>query len=812
MKSNFTRACAEVLDASLREARQTGCTYIGSEHLLLALLGKEDCSAARLLYARGADAGSIRRAVAQSAGNTAPRTLLPGDMTPKVRKIIECADRAAAVYGQDCIGTEHLLMALLEDDGCAAVRLLDASGVNPSDVRSDLSAYLGSIAELSRPPREENRKASGSPPPLPRTEREGEDRNVLKKYGRDLTALAAAGRLDPVIGRDGETARVIRILCRRQKNNPCLIGSPGVGKTAVVEGLAQAVAAGEVPDLLEGKRIIVLDLPAMIAGAKYRGEFEERMKSVMTCLRGEPDVLLFIDEIHTIVGAGAAEGAVDAANILKPALARGEIRIIGATTPDEYRKHIEKDAALERRFQPVTVPEPSPETAVEILRGLRSRFEAHHGLEISDGALTAAVRLSRRYIPERFLPDKAIDLLDEAAAEKRLSVRRGAARSSPLSRALGEAVRQKEAALEEMNFARAAQMRDEELRIRKELEESEKTPAPDISGRPTLTAEDVARTLSAQSGIPVPSGDAACPTDLREKLKERIFGQDRAVDAVCAALDRSFAGLSPQDRPIGSFIFAGPAGVGKTEFCRVLARELFGRADALIRMDMSEYAEKHSVSRLIGAPPGYVGFETAGQLTEKVRRRPYAVVLLDEIEKAHPDVFDLLLPLLEDGTLTDAAGRRADFRNTVIILTCNCGAESPKPFGGIGFSSAAPDAEGSTQAALKRVFRPEFLDRVDETIVFAPLGEAEMAKICRKMLEDVCARAGERGVRVSFTERAVQCLCAMRADGAGARPLRRAVTSRVETPLAERIGNADAARGASFVIDANSDCKKIEIL
>jgi ATP-dependent Clp protease ATP-binding subunit ClpC len=778
MKSKFTQKAQNTLNNALFIAKELGHSYIGSEHLLLGLLGEQDSAAYKLLYARGADTDKIKNAVAELGGGEAT-SLMPSDMTPRTKKIIEASSDISARYSHGYIGTEHLLLAIIEERDCVAVRLLESAGVRTQDVRSDIAAFLESISDLpaaSRlPARKSKQKHESSTP-------------TLLKYGRDITAAAAQGKIDPIIGRDAETERVIQIVCRRRKNNPCLIGEPGVGKTAVAEGLAQRISDGNVPDMLENKKIVSLDISSMIAGAKYRGEFEERMRSVMEEIEKNPEVILFIDEIHTIIGAGAAEGAVDASNILKPALARGEIQIIGATTLEEYRKHIEKDAALERRFQPVFVGEPTEAETLAILRGLRDKYEAHHRLKISDEALMSAISLSVRYVNDRFLPDKAIDLIDEAAAGKRILTNYTPKDIKELENRLHFIVHEKEEAIGNQNFERAAALRDEEKRTRTEYEnlvvsyDSKKRDECDA----VLSPEDIAEAVTRWTGIPVSSitqKEGKQLSNLATDLKKSIIGQDTAVDAVVSAIIRGRSGLASPHRPIGSFIFCGNSGVGKTAFCRALARELFGTENSLLRFDMSEYMEKHSISRLIGSPPGYVGYGDGGQLTEKVRRKPYSVVLFDEIEKAHPEIMNLLLQLLEDGQLTDAQGRIVNFRNTVVIMTSNIGGKIENS-GTIGFTSTAETSEGKKRArrALSEVFRPEFLDRVDEIIYFPPLSEDSLMKICYGMLDELSARAALRGIKLDFEKTAVRFLCT-RAASNGARDLRRQISALIENPL-----------------------------
>ncbi len=800
MKSKFTQKAQNTLNNALTIAKELGHGYIGSEHLLLGLLGERDSAAYKLLYARGADADKLKNAVAELGGGEAT-ALIPSDMTPRTKKIIEASSDISARYSHGYIGTEHLLLAIIEERDCVAVRLLESVGVRTQDVRSDIAAFLESVSELpgvSRLPARKAHKKQESATP------------TLLKYGRDLTAAAAQGKIDPIIGRDAETERVIQIVCRRRKNNPCLIGEPGVGKTAVAEGLAQRISEGNVPDMLEDKRIISLDISSMIAGAKYRGEFEERMRTVMEEIEKNPNVILFIDEIHTIIGAGAAEGAVDASNILKPALARGEIQLIGATTLEEYRKHIEKDAALERRFQPVAVGEPTEDETLDILRGLRDKYEAHHRLKISDEALRAAVSLSVRYVSDRFLPDKAIDLIDEAAAGKRILSDYTPQDIRELEGRLHAVIHDKEEAIGNQDFERAATLRDQEKAIRSEYEklvishDNERGKELDA----VVGYAEIAEAVTRWTGIPVSAiteKEGKRLSELAADLKKVIIGQDGAVDALAAAITRGRSGLASPHRPIGSFIFCGNSGVGKTALCRALARELFGAESALLRFDMSEYMEKHSVSRLIGSPPGYVGYGDGGQLTERVRRKPYSVVLFDEIEKAHPEIINLLLQLLEDGQLTDSQGRSVSFRNAVVIMTSNVGSKS-NTSSSIGFinSKSSAEDEGRVRRALSEAFRPEFLDRVDEIIYFPPLSEESLIKICYGMLDELISRAASRGITLDFEKEAVRHIC-LQADNKGARNLRRQISVLVENPLAALLleGADDTDEKISVRLDAD---------
>ena len=784
MNNRFTQKAQTALNLSLRTASEMGHTYIGSEHLLLGLIKEQTGVAAHYLTERGATLEKIEEAVTQMAGVGSPTSVSAADMTPRTKNIIETSLYESQRGGQDYIGTEHLLLALLGERDCVAVRILENLGISTSDIRSDITAFLtNSNAE----------KGTGGRFGLGRN---GEPKSsldsapTLKSYGRDLTASAREGKIDPIIGRDNETERVIQILSRRTKNNPCLIGEPGVGKTAVVEGLAQRIVAGNVPENLRDKTIVTLDIASMIAGAKYRGEFEERFKNVMEEVRKDTSLILFIDEIHTIIGAGAAEGAVDAANIIKPALARGEMQVIGATTISEYRKHIEKDAALERRFQSVMVGEPSKEEAILILRGLRDKYEAHHKLKIADDAIDAAVNLSVRYIADRYLPDKAIDLVDEAASRLRIRTRTSPPDLKELEDKLDSLSKEKEEAISAQEFERAARLRDDEQKIKTEFEEKktawERT---QDSSDQTVTASDIADVVTQWTGIPVNrllEEESEKLLHLDALLRSRVIGQDEAVESVARAIRRGRMGLKDPRRPVGSFIFMGPTGIGKTELAKALAEVMFGDRNAMIRLDMSEYMEKHSVSKLIGSPPGYVGFEEGGQLTERIRRKPYSVVLFDEIEKAHPDVFNVLLQVLEDGVLTDSQGRHVDFRNTVVILTSNVGAGELNAAKSLGFTAEAVANDRETQksrmmTALKSTFRPEFLNRIDDIIVFNSLQRADIERIASLMLEDVAHRITELGVSIDFDASVASLLAEQGFDPTyGARPLRRAVVRLVE--------------------------------
>lgn len=746
--ARFTERASGAIAAARDAAASLGHSYIGTEHLLLGIAAETEGLGARLLSGQGLDMASLTRLVAAEMGSGAPGAPEQG-LTSNAAAAIERAAEEARRLGQGYVGTEHLLLGVLRLPDCAAVRLLNASGRAPDTIYTEILDLFGSPE--SRPGRQESgRSQAPFRPPYRRAET-----RVLDQYSRDLTLIAGGGGADPVVGREREISRVIQILSRRTKNNPVLVGEPGVGKTAVAEGLARRVARGEVPDTLKNRRIVTLDLASMLAGTKYRGDFEDRVKCIIKEVQRAGDVIVFIDELHTIVGAGSAEGAIDAANILKPALGRGEIQVIGATTPEEYRKHIEKDAALERRFQPVDVPEPDEACCVRMLRALRGSLETHHGLQITDEAISAAVRLSVRYICDRFLPDKAIDLLDEAASHVRLE-------SGP-------------------------------------------------QARQTVEASDVADVVSAWTVVPasaISEPESERLLRLEEALHRRVIGQDEAVSAVARAIRRGRVGLSDPRRPMGSFIFLGPTGVGKTELCRALAEAVYGDRDALIRLDMSEYMEKHAVSKLIGSPPGYVGYGEGGQLTERVRRRPWSVVLFDEIEKAHEDVYNLLLQIMEDGRLTDSAGRRADFRSTIVVMTSNIGAKAiteDRP--ALGFSGAPRDGDGAVKEAvmaeLRRTFRPEFLNRVDDTIVFRRLSREDVRQIARGMTEAVCGRMRELGVELRVTDEALDLLAERGFDPAyGARPLRRQISALLEDPAADAILTGRAAPGDRLIATA----------
>ena len=791
----FTPSALGAIRLAQEHAAKLGHSYVGSEHLLLGLASQEFCPASRLLREAGADSQTLRTAIAQLVGTGVPGHTLHQGLTPQCCQIIQQAAVECRRLHQGAVSSEHLLLGLLREPSSSAVQLLSDCHVDGSKLYQAVCASLGGEDTPIRSFR------SREP------ERTSGDTRQLDQCARDLTRMAAGGLLDPVIGREEELQRVIQILSRRTKHNPALIGEPGVGKTAVVEGLALAIADGTAPAHLLGKRICALDLSAMVAGTKYRGEFEEKLRHVLQEVRRAGNVILFIDELHTIVGAGSAEGAIDAANILKPALSRGEIQVIGATTLDEYRRYIEKDSALERRFQPVTVREPSREQTLTILRGLRDRYEAHHHLTITDQALEAAVDLSIRYLPQRFLPDKAIDLVDEAASQARLSARSLPPELRTLEERAIQAGRQLALAIRKQDFEEAAMLRDAEGDFRRELEEGkrrwQKKQAPRLVGE-----EHIRAVLSQWTGVPVCSPDEAdrrALLTLENSLCQDLLGQDPAARTVAKAIRRSRLGLKDPRRPVGCFLLLGPTGVGKTQLCRSLARILFGSEDALLRYDMSEYMEPHSVSRLIGSPPGYVGHEEGGQLTERVRRKPWSVVLLDELEKAHRDIWSILLQVMEEGVLTDAQGRKTDFRNTVLVMTSNLGARHFHQKSRLGFSSGQEaDRAALEQAVLdeaKRTFAPEFFNRLDAALVFHPLDGPTLAAITQQLLDQTRARLSALGISLQVEEDAVELLAqAGRSQDYGARPLRRAISSQVEDPAADLILEGHLNRGDTLYV------------
>lgn len=778
--SYFTQKANEALNLAIKAAEELGHNYVGSEHILLGLVNEEAGIAYTLLDGKGITTDSIRNFIKENVGYGEPTRLSPDDFTPRSKRVIDRAFKIAQGTLHSFVDTEHLLMALMQEGDSYAVKYINSRGIDEEQLFDELVSMIGK----SNPQNASPRKPKGSKSKTP----------TLDGFGRELTSLAKEGKIDPVIGREEEIQRVIQILSRRTKNNPCLIGEPGVGKTAIAEGLALKIVKEEVPELLFGKKIVALDLTSMVAGTKYRGDFEERIKKAMDEVKNAKDVILFIDEVHTIMGAGAAEGATDAANILKPSLARGEIQVIGATTIDEYRKNIEKDAALERRFQPVMVGEPTEEEAIAILKGLRDKYEAHHKVKISDSAIENAVKMSARYIADRYLPDKAIDLIDEAASRVRLKAYTVPDNLKEMEKELKSLEEEKSSAVRAQSFEQAAEIRDKEKSLKTLLNE-EKEKWKNLSSHQVkeITTEDIASVVSSWTGIPatqITKEESERLLNLESILHERIVGQSKAVSGVARAIRRGRAGLKNPKRPIGSFIFLGPTGVGKTELCKALAETMFGDEEAIIKLDMSEYMEKHTVSKLIGSPPGYVGFDEGGQLTEKIRRKPYSVVLFDEIEKAHPDVFNMLLQILEDGVLTDSQGRKVSFKNSVIIMTSNVGASKiTDPKGALGFGDNKNENENIERLVtedLKKTFKPEFLNRIDEIIVFNQLDKNDIEEIAKRMLNAVKKQMSELGYELEFTQGAVSAIADASFDKAyGARPLRRAIQTRIEDRLSE---------------------------
>ena len=801
--TGFTEKANKSLNAAVKAAEDLGHTYIGSEHILLGLLSDTSTVAGAVLAAHNITYADIEEELKRSIGVGVPTELQPDDFTPRSKNILETSVAFARQMGQQLVGTEHVLLAIAREGSCSATLLLRRAGVSMQDIVNDVSkALMGGTANAGT-----DNKDGGK-----------EKESMLSQFGRDLTKLAKDGKIDPVIGRQKEIERVIQILSRRTKNNPCLIGEPGVGKTAIAEGLALKIVSGEVPELLKDKKIYSLDLTGMVAGTKYRGDFEERIKKVIDEVKNAKDVILFIDEVHTLIGAGSAEGAADAANILKPSLARGELQIIGATTIEEYRKHIEKDAALERRFQPVMVDEPSQEEAIEILKGIKDKYEAHHKVKITDEAIESAVKLSTRYIGDRYLPDKAIDLIDEAASRVRLRSYTAPSDLKELEDKKKSVEAEKLSAVNAQEFERAAALRDEERKLDKEIKDKKEN-WHDMAGKShdEVTPADIADIVSSWTGVPVTqlsTEESDRLLHMEDELHRRIVGQDEAVEAVSRAIRRGRVGLKDPKKPIGSFIFLGPTGVGKTELCKALAAAMFGDENAMIRLDMSEYMEKHTVSRLIGSPPGYVGYDEGGQLTEKVRRKPYSVVLFDEIEKAHPDVFNMLLQILDDGVLTDGQGRRVDFKNCIIIMTSNVGAklisQKQKAF---GFAAGAKELEqnekeikDAVMGELRNTFRPEFLNRVDDIIVFQRLTKENIKEIASRLLAVLQKRVEDMGIEVTFSDEAVSKIADAGFDDVyGARPLKRAIQSRIEDALSEEMLKGNVKKGGKYICNVKDD-------
>ena len=802
----FTERAKKVLVYAQDEATRFNHTYIGTEHLLLGLLREGDGIAAKALGNLGVELNKVRSAVEFIIGRGEKVVVQDINLTPRAKRVIELAVEEARRLGHNYIGTEHLLLGLVREGEGIAAGVLESLGVNLEKVRAQVVRVVSQgTAETKRPGRSQRRKSSSTP--------------VLDSLGIDLTAAARRDELDPVIGRADEIDRVIHILSRRTKNNPALVGDPGVGKTAIVEGLAQKIVAGDIPESLRDRRLLTLDIGLLVAGTKYRGEFEERLKKVIEEIRSSKDCVVFIDELHTLVGAGAAEGAIDAANILKPALARGELQCIGATTADEYRKYVERDAALERRFQQVRVRESTIEETTEILLGVRSRYEEHHGVEITDAAVVSAAEMAGRYVTDRFLPDKAIDVIDEAAA--RVNIRAGSTSSAlrELQQQIEDLVRRKDAAISRSQFEQADTLREQERELRAKAEAMESDWLENRAREaPKVQEEDVAQVVSVWTGIPVhriAEEESKRLLHMEDELHRTVISQDEAIATLAKAVRRARAGLKDPKRPIGSFIFMGPTGVGKTLLARALAEFLFGSQEALIRIDMSEYMERHSVSRLVGAPPGYIGYDDAGQLTEAARRRPYSVILLDEIEKAHPDVFNVLLQLMEDGRLTDSKGRTVDFRNTVLIMTSNIGAKQIKRVGGLGFSGADPeqddegfyrDMKSKVTTELKKAFRPEFLNRIDASVVFRSLGRADIDQIVDLELENLRARLREHEIEIQLSPEALGLLAERGYDpDFGARPLRRVIQQLLEDPLAETLLSGELPTGAQVMVERDGD-------
>ena len=802
MENKFTGKAQHALTLAVEHAQALGNTYISSEHILLGLLEERDSVASRMLYKRGIVYSKIKADISEKTVISEKTKLSLSDLTPRARKIIENAYRLSAKHGQNIVGSEHLLHSILNENDCLAVKVLEENGLYVQEMQSDILTFI-QLSQKSGKPNESKRKDEKPSP--------------LDTFGKNLVLLARDDKIDPTLCREKETERMIQILLRRTKNNPCLIGEPGVGKTAVVEGLAARISEGSVPPELKNKVIYALDIPSIIAGAKYRGEFEDRMKNVMQECKINPNIILFIDEIHTIIGAGSAEGAIDAANILKPALARGEIQVIGATTLGEYRKHIEKDSALERRFQPIKVSEPSLEETEKILFGLRERYEKHHELKITDEALRGAVELSMRYINDRFLPDKAIDLVDEAASRVKI---KGYTTPTPLEIAQNELLNileEKENALQENDFSKVKLLKRKQTEIEKNITKLNKKSNAGDAKKANLKVEyeDIAKVVTDWTGVPVDKlieAESNKLLSLENDLKSRIIGQNEAIELISQAIRRGRIGLKNPEQPTGSFILVGPTGVGKTELCVALAEILFGTKNALLRFDMSEYMEKHSVSKLIGAPPGYVGYGEGGLLTEKVRRNPYCIILFDEIEKAHPEIFNIMLQIIEDGTLTDAQGRRVSFKNALIVMTSNLGSKNGAKENALGFfnstdeKSKAKEREKNIKKALESTFKPEFLNRVDEIVIFNSLTKENLEDICSLMLASLSERLKKLEIDIEF-DKSVISKIALEAydDGSGARKLRHKIRRLVENPISTRILSGDISKGENIFVKVDGD-------
>lgn len=807
MQGKFTNKAQEVLKRAQEAALKLGNKYVGTEHILLGLTLVSDSVAAKALESQGVTYHQVMDKIQSMTGGTSAY-YIPADFTPRAKRVVESSVQEAFRMGTGYVGTEHILIALIRENDNIAVRIMVSLDLNLQRLYDDIMNMLGEGEDQNGSARGMNSQGE---------KQEKSATETLDKFSRDMTALAKKNKFDPIVGRDKEIERIVQILSRRTKNNPCLVGDPGVGKTAIVEGLAQKIAEGNVPDTLKNKRIVGLDLSAMVAGSKYRGEFEERMKKAMDEVKADGNIILFVDEIHTIIGAGAAEGAIDASNILKPALSRGEIQLIGATTLEEYRKHIEKDAAFERRFQPVKVEEPDEQAAVAMLKALRDKYEMHHKVTISDDAIEAAVKLSSRYVSDRFLPDKAIDLIDEAASRLRLKTYSAPDNVAEMEEKLAEMEKEKEAAIKTEEFEKAAEIKRAQDALRAQWKEAKKEWENNHENQAqVVTREEVAEVVSVWTGVPLQSlqeEESQRLLHLEDTLHQRVIGQSEAVKALAKAIRRGRVGLKDPNRPIGSFLFLGPTGVGKTELSKALAEALFGDEDAMIRIDMSEYMEKHSVSRMVGSPPGYVGYEEGGQLSEKVRRNPYSVVLFDEIEKASPDVFNVLLQVLDDGHITDGQGRKVDFKNTVIIMTSNAGARSIVEPKRVGFTSMETEEQSyqnmkkNVMEEVRHIFKPEFLNRIDDMIVFHSLTQEDILEIVKLMTRTVSKRIKENmDITVTFTDKALEKIAEEGYDKAfGARPLRRAIQSRIEDAFAEEylMGNFKAGDKVSVGVKTN---------